>query len=128
VYARRHRLTLTLTLGVLAAVLTRLARPVRPVVAAATDRAIRGAADAGLRTDLGVLPPGRVTGEAARLALLERLVVAVLAYLVRSTARLAPRYLFQATARRIQHDLRNEIYDHLRRLSMDRFADHRTAG
>ena len=61
----------TLTLGVLAAFLTRFARLVPPiVVAAAIDRAIRGSADAGLLTDLGLLPPGEITGEAARLALL----------------------------------------------------------
>jgi ATP-binding cassette subfamily B protein len=128
VYASRY--WPTLTLGVLAAVLTRFARLVPPVVvAAAIDRAIRGSADAGLLTDLGVLPPGEVVGEAARLALLERLVVvAILAYLLRSAARFASRYLLQATAQKVQRDLRNDTYDHLQRLSMDFFADHQTGG
>ncbi len=128
VYASRY--WPTLTLGVLAAVLTRFARLVPPVVvAAAIDRAIRGSADAGLLTDLGVLPPGEVVGEAARLALLERLVVvAILAYLLRSAARFASRYLLQATAQKVQRDLRNDTYDHLQRLSMDFFVDHQTGG
>jgi ATP-binding cassette subfamily B protein len=120
----------TLTLGVLAAFLTRFARLVPPiVVAAAIDRAIRGSADAGLLTDLGLLPAGEITGEAARLALLEQLVIiAVLAYLLRSVARFASRYLLQATAQKVQRDLRNDTYDHLQRLSMDFFADHQTGG
>ncbi len=127
-YAKRY--WPTLTLGVLAAFLTRFARLVPPiVVAAAIDRAIRGSADAGLLTDLGLLPPGEITGEAARLALLEQLVViAVLAYLLRSVARFASRYLLQATAQKVQRDLRNDTYDHLQRLSMDFFADHQTGG
>jgi ATP-binding cassette subfamily B protein len=127
-YARRY--WPTLTLGVFAAFLTRFARLVPPiVVAAAIDRAIRGSADAGLLTDVGLLPPGEITGEAARLALLEQLVlIAVLAYLVRSAARFASRYLLQATAQKVQRDLRNDTYDHLQRLSMHFFADHQTGG
>ncbi|WP_152041574.1 ABC transporter ATP-binding protein [Salinigranum salinum] len=127
-YAKRY--WPTLTLGVLAAFLTRFARLVPPiVVAAAIDRAIRGSADAGLLTDVGLLPPGEITGEAARLALLEQLVlIAVLAYLVRSVARFASRYLLQATAQKVQRDLRNDTYDHLQRLSMDFFANHQTGG
>jgi ATP-binding cassette subfamily B protein len=120
----------TLTLGVLAAFATRFARLVPPiVVAAAIDRAIRGSADAGLLTDLGLLPTGEIVGEAARLALLERLVaIAILAYLLRSVARFASRYLLQATAQKVQRDLRNDTYDHLQRLSMSFFADHQTGG
>ncbi|MFC7325958.1 ABC transporter ATP-binding protein [Halorubrum rutilum] len=127
-YAKRY--WPALTLGVLAAFLTRFARLVPPiVVAAAIDRAIRGSADAGLLTDVGLLPPGEITGEAARLAVLEQLVlIAVLAYLVRSLARFVSRYLLQATAQKVQRDLRNDTYDHLQRLSMDFFADHQTGG
>ncbi|WP_049911368.1 ABC transporter ATP-binding protein [Halorubrum coriense] len=127
-YAKRY--WPTLTLGVFAAFLTRFARLVPPiVVAAAIDRAIRGSADAGLLTDVGLLPPGEITGEAARLAVLEQLVlIAVLAYVVRSVARFVSRYLLQATAQKVQRDLRNDTYDHLQRLSMDFFADHQTGG
>ncbi|WP_318570946.1 ABC transporter ATP-binding protein [Salinigranum marinum] len=119
-----------LTLGVVAAFLTRFARLVPPiVVAAAIDRAIRQSGETGLLTDLGLLPPGQLTGQAARLAVLEQLVViAVLAYLLRSVTRFVSRYLLQATAQKVQRDLRNDTYDHLQRLSMDFFVDHQTGG
>ena len=127
-YARAY--WLRLTLGVAAAFLTRFARLVPPiVVAAAIDRAIRQSGETGLLTDLGLLPPGQLTGQAARLAVLEQLVViAVLAYLLRSVTRFASRYLLQATAQKVQRDLRNDTYDHLQHLSMDFFADHQTGG
>ncbi|PSQ45070.1 ABC transporter ATP-binding protein [Halobacteriales archaeon SW_7_68_16] len=119
-----------LTAGVLASFLTRFARLVPPIiVGAAIDRVIRGSGDPGLLTTVGLLPPGTIQGEAARLALLERLVViAALAYLVRSVTRFASRYLLQSTAQKIQRDLRNDSYDHLQHLSMDFFADHQTGG
>ncbi|WP_372910799.1 ABC transporter ATP-binding protein [Salinigranum sp.] len=119
-----------LSLGVLAAFLTRFARLVPPiVVAAAIDRAIRQSGEAGLLTDVGLLPAAQITGQAARLALLERLVaIAVLAYLLRSVARFASRYLLQSTAQKVQRDLRNDTYDHLQHLSMDFFVDHQTGG
>jgi ATP-binding cassette subfamily B protein len=119
-----------LVTGVLASVLTRLARLVPPlVVAAAIDRVVRGSADTGPLTTVGLLPPGEVVGQAARLALLERLVaIAVLAYLLRSVTRFASRYLLQSTAQKVQRDLRNDTYDHLQRLSMDFFVDHQTGG
>ncbi|WP_142859465.1 ABC transporter ATP-binding protein [Salinigranum halophilum] len=119
-----------LSLGVLAAFLTRFARLVPPiVVAAAIDRAIRQSGETGLLTDVGLLPAAQVTGQAARLALLERLVaIAVLAYLLRSVARFASRYLLQSAAQKVQRDLRNDTYDHLQHLSMDFFVDHQTGG
>ncbi|ELZ29881.1 ABC transporter ATP-binding protein [Halogeometricum pallidum JCM 14848] len=127
-YARTY--WVRLTLGVLAAFLTRFARLVPPiVVAAAIDRAIRQSGEAGVLTDLGVLPAAQITTQAARLALLERLVaIAVLAYLVRSVARFVSRYLLQATAQKVQRDLRNDTYDHIQHLSMSFFADHQTGG
>ena len=127
-YARTY--WVRLTLGVTAAFLTRFARLVPPlVVAAAIDRAIRTSGDAGLLTDVGLLPPGQLTGQAARLAVLEQLVgIAVLAYLLRSVTRFASRYLLQSTAQKVQRDLRNDTYDHLQRLSMDFFVDHQTGG
>jgi ATP-binding cassette subfamily B protein len=119
-----------LSLGVAAAVGTRVARLVPPVVVAtAIDRVVLGSARPGLLAELGVVPTGAVVGEAARLALLRRLVaVAALAYLVRSATRFASRYLLQSSAQKIQRDLRNDTYDHLQRLSMDFFADHQTGG
>ena len=119
-----------LSLGVFAAFLTRFARLVPPiVVAAAIDRAIRQSGETGLLTDVGLLSATQITGQAARLALLERLVaIAVLAYLLRSVARFASRYLLQSTAQKVQRDLRNDTYDHLQHLSMDFFVDHQTGG
>ena len=116
--------------GVTAAVITRFARLVPAlIIAAAIDRVVIGGADPGLLTDIGLLPTGQITGEAARLALLERLVgIAALAYVVRSVARFISRYLLQSTAQKVQRDLRNDAYDHLQGLSMDFFVDHQTGG
>jgi ATP-binding cassette subfamily B protein len=127
-YARRY--WVRLSLGVLSAFLTRFARLVPPlVVAAAIDRAVRKSGETGLLTRVGLLPPGQVTGQAARLALLEQLVgIAVLAYLLRSVTRFCSRYLLQSTAQKVQRDLRNDTYDHLQHLSMDFFVDHQTGG
>ncbi|WP_433634434.1 ABC transporter ATP-binding protein [Halomicrococcus sp. NG-SE-24] len=127
-YARNY--WFRLSLGVLASFLTRFARLVPPVVvAAAIDRVIRTSGETGLLTQVGVLPAGEITGQAARLALLKQLVViAILAYVVRSVARFVSRYLLQATAQKIQRDLRDDTYDHLQHLSMDFFVDHQTGG
>jgi len=119
-----------LTAGVVASFLTRFARLVPPIiVGAAIDRVIRGSGDPGLLTTLGLLPQGTIEGEAARMALLQRLVViAALAYLVRSVTRFVSRYLLQSTAQKVQRDLRDDSYDHLQHLSMDFFANHQTGG
>jgi ATP-binding cassette subfamily B protein len=119
-----------LTVGVLSSFLTRLARLVPPVVvAAAIDRVVLQSGGPGLLADAGVMPATPVTGTAARLALLERLVaVAVVAYLVRSLARFGSRYLLQSTAQKVQRDLRDDTYDHIQHLSMDFFVDHQTGG
>jgi ATP-binding cassette subfamily B protein len=119
-----------ITLGVVAAMLTRFARLVPPVIVATTiDRVVLGAADPGLLTEAGLLPGGAITGDAARLAFLRRLVViAALAYLLRSVSRFGSRYLLQSSAQKIQRDLRNDSYDHLQHLSMDFFANHQTGG
>ncbi|SDX83390.1 ABC transporter ATP-binding protein [Halobellus clavatus] len=119
-----------ITLGVLAAMLTRFARLVPPVIVATTiDRVVLGSADPGLLTEAGLLPGGAITGEAARLAFLRQLIViAALAYLLRSVTRFGSRYLLQSSAQKIQRDLRNETYDHLQHLSMDFFANHQTGG
>ncbi|WP_276271157.1 ABC transporter ATP-binding protein [Haloarcula litorea] len=116
--------------GVLSAFLTRFARLVPPiVVAAAIDRVVLSSGEPGLLTAVGLLPPGRIAGEAAKLALLRRLVViAAVAYLVRSVTRFTSRYLLQSTAQKIQRDLRDDTYDHLQHLSMDFFANHQTGG
>ena len=119
-----------ITLGVIAAMLTRFARLVPPVIVATTiDRVVLGSADPGLLTEAGLLPAGAITGEAARLAFLRRLIViAALAYLLRSATRFGSRYLLQSSAQKIQRDLRNDTYDHLQHLSMDFFANHQTGG
>jgi len=119
-----------LSAGVLASFATRLARLVPPiVVAAAIDRVVLQSGEPGLLADAGLLPAAPIAGQAARLALLERLVtVAVVAYLLRSLTRFGSRYLLQSTAQKVQRDLRNDTYDHLQRLSMDFFADHQTGG
>jgi len=119
-----------LIVGVSAAVLTRFARLVPAlVVAAAIDRVVIGGADPGLLTDVGLLPAGEITSEAARLALLQRLVViAALAYILRSIGRFVSRYLLQSTAQKVQRDLRDDSYDHLQHLSMDFFTEHQTGG
>jgi len=119
-----------LTAGVLASFGTRFARLVPPiVVATAIDRVVLGSGEPGLLADVGLVPAGEIAGEAARVALLERLViVAVLAYLVRSATRFGSRYLLQSTAQKVQRDLRNDTYDHIQRLSMDFFVSHQTGG
>jgi ATP-binding cassette subfamily B protein len=119
-----------LTLGVLASFLTRFARLVPPViVGAAIDRVIRGSGEPGLLTQAGILPGGEIVGTAARIDFLQRLVViAAVAYLVRSITRFGSRYLLQSTAQKVQRDLRNDTYDHLQHLSMDFFANHQTGG
>ena len=92
-----------LTAGVLASFATRFARLVPPiVVATAIDRVILGSGDPGLLADVGLVPAGDIAGRAARVALLEQLVViAVLAYLIRSATRFASRYLLQSTAQKV---------------------------
>ncbi|MEF8781917.1 MAG: ABC transporter ATP-binding protein [Haloarculaceae archaeon] len=127
-YARPY--WVRLTAGVLASFLTRFARLVPPIiVATAIDRVVLQSGDPGLLSDVGLLPGEAIAGEVARIVLLERLVViAVLAYLVRSVTRFASRYLLQSTAQKVQRDLRNDTYDHLQHLSMDFFVNHQTGG
>jgi len=119
-----------LLVGVMTAIITRFARLVPALIIAATiDRVVLGEGDPGLLTDVGLLPTGAIAGEAARLALLERLVViAAGAYLIRSVTRFVSRYLLQATAQKVQRDLRNDAYDHLQQLSMAFFVNHQTGG
>ncbi|WP_123538743.1 ABC transporter ATP-binding protein [Halosimplex salinum] len=121
---------LRLTVGVLASFLTRFARLVPPIiVAAAIDRVVLNNSEPGLLTQAGILPPGEIASEAAKVSFLQRLVViAAVAYLVRSVTRFASRYLLQSTAQKVQRDLRNDTYDHLQHLSMGFFADHQTGG
>ncbi len=118
-----------LTVGLVAAFITRFSRLVPPiVVAAAIDRVILGGGgQSGLLTQAGVLPPGEISGAAARTTFLEQLVIiAVLAYVIRSITRFISRYLFMSTAQKVQRDLRNDTYDHIQRLSLGFFASHQT--
>ncbi|NLV05657.1 ATP-binding cassette domain-containing protein [Haloarcula rubripromontorii] len=121
---------LRLFIGILAAFCTRFARLVPPIiVAAAIDRVVLSSGEPGLLTDAGLLPPGEIVGEAARIAFLQRLVaIAAIAYLIRSAARFGSRYLLQSSAQKIQRDLRNDTYDHLQHLSLSFFANHQTGG
>ena len=127
-YARPY--WLRLSAGIVTSFLTRFARLVPPIiVATAIDRVVLQSGEPGLLSDVGLVPGGEITGEAARIALLEQLVViAVLAYLVRSATRFASRYLLQSTAQKVQRDLRNDTYDHIQHLSMDFFVSHQTGG
>ncbi len=127
-YARPY--WLRLSAGIFTSFLTRFARLVPPIiVATAIDRVVLQSGEPGLLSDVGLAPGGEITGEAARIALLEQLVViAVLAYLVRSATRFASRYLLQSTAQKVQRDLRNDTYDHIQHLSMDFFVSHQTGG
>ena len=121
---------LRLAVGVFTSFCTRFARLVPPiVVATAIDRVVLGSGEPGLLAEAGLVPSGPIAGEAARVALLERLVViAVIAYLLRSATRFGSRYLLQSTAQKVQRDLRNDTYDHLQHLSMDFFVSHQTGG
>ncbi|WP_049980359.1 ABC transporter ATP-binding protein [Halolamina rubra] len=118
-----------LTVGTVAAFVVRLSRLVPPLlVGVAIDRVIRsGTGEGGLLVSAGLLPTGEITGQAARLQFLEQLVIiAGAAYVVRSLARFASRYLFMSTAQKVQRDLRNDTYDHIQRLSLGFFASHQT--
>jgi ATP-binding cassette subfamily B protein len=127
-YARPY--WLRLTAGIVTSFLTRFARLVPPIiVATAIDRIVLQSGEPGLLSAAGVVPGGEITGTAARIALLEQLVViAIVAYLVRSVTRFASRYLLQSTAQKVQRDLRDATYDHLQHLSMDFFVSHQTGG
>jgi len=127
-YARPY--WLRLFAGIFASFCTRFARLVPPViVATAIDRVILESGESDLLASVGLLPSGEISGEAARLALLNRLVIiAILAYLIRSATRFASRYLLQSTAQKVQRDLRNDTYDHIQHLSMDFFVNHQTGG
>jgi ATP-binding cassette subfamily B protein len=88
-----------LTVGVFASLLTRLCRLVPPVVVVvAIDRVIRTPGERGLLADLGLITSQAIARDAT--ALLERLVViAAVAYLVRSVTRFASRlFLFPEPA------------------------------
>lgn len=119
-----------LSVGVGASLLTRFARLVPPlIVAAAIDLIVRSSGGSGLLVQLGLLPGGTVTSQSARLAVLKQLVIiAALAYIVRSVTRFVSRYLLESTAQKIQRDLRNDAYDHIQHLSMEFFANHQTGG
>ena len=118
-----------LSVGTVAAFAVRLSRLVPPLlVGVAINRVInQGTGEGSLLVDAGLIPAGRITGEAARIEFLQQLVIiAGAAYVVRSVARFASRYLFMSTAQKVQRDLRNDTYDHIQRLSLGFFATHQT--
>ncbi|MBP1988314.1 ABC transporter ATP-binding protein [Halolamina salifodinae] len=118
-----------LSVGTVAAFAVRLSRLIPPLlVGVAINRVInQGTGEGSLLVDAGLIPAGRITGEAARIEFLQQLVIiAGAAYVVRSVARFASRYLFMSTAQKVQRDLRNDTYDHIQRLSLGFFATHQT--
>jgi ATP-binding cassette subfamily B protein len=121
-----------LTVGVVASLVTRLSRLLPPIiVSVAIDRVINTSGEPGILADVGLITSQPIPegATAMRIALLERLVfIAVLAYVIRSVTRFLSRYLLQATAQKIQRDLRNDTYDHMQHLSMGFFANHQTGG
>jgi len=121
-----------LSAGVVAAVFMRVARLVPVfIIAAAIDRVINVGQEspAGILADLGLITSQAIPAGATdlRLELLYRLcALAIGAYALQAVAQFATRYLFKTTAQKIQHDLREDTYDHMQRLSMGFFNDHQT--
>ncbi len=117
-----------LSVGLVAALLTRASRLVPSLlVAAAINRVILLEGEPGMLASIGLLPGGDISGNAARVELLQQLVIiAAIAYLLRAVTRFTSRYLFQSTAQKVQRDLRNDTYDHMQRLSLGFFANHQT--
>jgi ATP-binding cassette subfamily B protein len=119
-----------LSAGIVAAVFMRIARLVPVfVIAAAIDRVITQTGQPGILADLGLLTGASMADApaAVRIDLLYRLcLLAAGAYVLQSLAQFATRYLFKTTAQKIQHDLRQDTYDHLQRQSLGFFNDHQT--
>jgi ATP-binding cassette subfamily B protein len=119
-----------LSAGVAAAVVMRVARLVPVfIIAAAIDRVITQTGEPGVLADLGLLTSQSIAGASAdvRLDLLYRLcLLAAGAYVLQALAQFATRYLFKTTAQLIQHDLRQDTYDHMQRQSLGFFNDHQT--
>jgi ATP-binding cassette subfamily B protein len=118
--------------GVIMAMITRISRLVPPlIVAVAIDRVISAPGEPSLLALFGLMPSEVVPAGAteARHALLFHLVlVAVLAYLVRSVTRFLSRYWLQSLAQKVQRDLRNDTYRHMQSLSMTFYDNHETGG
>ncbi|QLH82020.1 ABC transporter ATP-binding protein [Halosimplex pelagicum] len=119
-----------LSAGIVAAVIMRVARllPVF-IIAAAIDRVITQTGEPGILADLGLLTSESIAGAPAsvRLDLLYRLCfLAAGAYVLQALAQFATRYLFKTTAQMIQHDLRQDTYDHMQRQSLGFFNNHQT--
>jgi ATP-binding cassette subfamily B protein len=119
-----------LSAGVLFSVIMRVVLLVPDfAIATAIDRIIVGSGEPGIMARVGLMPKARVSGVESRLDLLYRLAVVVaVAWVVLAVTRWASRYLFQSTAQMVQHDLRNDTYEHMQRLSMDFYNDHQTGG
>ncbi|MFB6212148.1 MAG: ABC transporter ATP-binding protein [Halobacteriales archaeon] len=119
-----------LTAGVFFAVIMRVTLLVPDfAIATAIDRVIVGSEEGGILAKVGLLPKGPIPGVEARADLLYQLaLVAAGAWVLLAATRWAARYLFQSTAQMVQHDLRNDTYAHMQRLSMDFYNDHQTGG
>jgi len=118
--------------GVVSAVFMRVARLVPVfVIAAAIDRVINVSQESppGILADLGLITSQAIPAGATALRtdlLTQLCVLAAGAYALQAVAQFATRYLFKTTAQKIQHDLRQDTYDHMQRLSMGFFNDHQT--
>jgi len=121
-----------LSAGIVAAFAMRFSRLVPAlVIAAAIDRVLATNGEAGLLAQVGLITSATIpeAATATRMALLHRLaLIAAVAWVVQAFAQWASRYLFQSTAQMIQHDLRDDTYAHMQRLSMDFYDDHQTGG
>jgi ATP-binding cassette subfamily B protein len=121
-----------LTVGALATVVNRAARLLPAIlVAVAIDRVIHAPGQPQELAQLGLVTSEVIPATATeqRLALLYTLAgLAVVGYLLQAVGYFTSRYFFQTTAQRIQHDLRQDTYDHMQHLSMDFYDDHETGG
>jgi len=119
-----------LSCGVVSAVVMRVARLVPVfVIAAAIDRVITGTGESGILAQVGLLSSASIANapDPVRVDLLYQLaMLAAAAYVLQALAQFATRYLFKTTAQKIQHDLRDDTYDHMQRQSMGFFNDHQT--
>jgi ATP-binding cassette subfamily B protein len=118
-----------LSVGIVAAFAMRFARLIPALaIAAAIDRVIRGSTSGNSILAMAGLIPATVPDlPGAKLGLLHQLaLIAASAWALQAVAQFTSRYLFQSTAQKIQHDLRDDTYAHMQRLSLDFFNDHQT--
>ncbi len=121
-----------LSVGAVATVINRAARLLPAIlVAVAIDRVIHAPGQPQELAQVGLVTSEVIPATATdqRLGLLYTLAgIAAVGYLLQAGGYFASRYFFQTTAQRIQHDLREDTYDHMQQLSMDFYDNHETGG